>query len=258
MKWDPEQYLRRRDERARPFYDLVARIEAAAPRVVVDLGCGPGNLTRSLAQRWPDALVSGVDSSPEMVAVAAEHAIDGRLDFELGDVQTWGPKEPVDVIVTNAVLQWVPDHLELLGRARCSVVARRMVGPPGAGQLRLRLAHGDRGASCLAAMERTASVTARCGRSPSRRPTSTSTGWRAWVAPSMSGRPRTCTCSTGDDAVLEWVRGTALRPVLSALSPEEAAEFEDELRVRLREAYPPRSYGTVLPFRRIFAVAQRP
>src|SRR3954452_13283459 len=99
MKWDPEQYLRRRDERARPFYDLVARIEASAPRTVVDLGCGPGNLTRFLAQRWPDALVLGVDSSPEMVAAAAEHAIEGRLGFELGDVQTWAPAEPVDVVV---------------------------------------------------------------------------------------------------------------------------------------------------------------
>jgi trans-aconitate 2-methyltransferase len=114
--WDPAGYLRFGDERARPFTDLLARVGAGEPRTVVDLGCGEGALTASLAQRWPAARVTGVDSSPEMLAAAAAHAVPGRVAFILGDVQQWQPGGPVDVLVTNAVLHWVPGHADLLRR----------------------------------------------------------------------------------------------------------------------------------------------
>ncbi|HTX84897.1 MAG TPA: methyltransferase domain-containing protein, partial [Streptosporangiaceae bacterium] len=119
--WDPAQYLHFADERSRPFYDLAGRIGAIAPGYVVDLGCGPGNLTASLAVRWPQAEVLGVDSSAEMIAAAqqadyAAAAGQGQLSFAVSDVNDWQPARPPDVIISNAVLQWVPNHLELLPR----------------------------------------------------------------------------------------------------------------------------------------------
>jgi trans-aconitate 2-methyltransferase len=113
--WDPAQYLSFASERSRPFFDLAARIGAMDPGHVVDLGCGPGNLTASLAVRWPRAEVVGIDSSAEMIAAATEHAAE-RVSFRVEDVTEWKPDQPVDVLISNAVLQWVPSHLDLLPR----------------------------------------------------------------------------------------------------------------------------------------------
>src|SRR3712207_4051709 len=117
--WDPDRYLSYADERGRPFVDLLARVPAENPRRVVDLGCGPGNLTALLADRWPGADVTGIDSSREMIEAARE--VDG-ITWEVGDLRAWAEpdplalREPVDVVFSNATLQWVPDHLELLPR----------------------------------------------------------------------------------------------------------------------------------------------
>src|SRR3954454_20119281 len=116
VRWDPRQYAAYADERARPFFELLARVDVAEPAAVVDLGCGPGGLTATLLDRWPNATVVGVDSSAEMIESAAEHAVAGRLSFVHADVASWQPQEAVDVVLANAVLQWVPDHLELLPR----------------------------------------------------------------------------------------------------------------------------------------------
>src|SRR5436305_4108943 len=110
--WDPGTYLRFAGERARPFADLLARVPGEAPRRVVDLGCGEGALTASLAQRWPGAQVTGVDSSPAMLAAAAQHDVPGRVSFVAGDVRDWAADGPVDVVVSNAVLHWVPGHAD--------------------------------------------------------------------------------------------------------------------------------------------------
>src|SRR5687767_11969693 len=112
--WDPDRYLTYADERGRPFVELVARIAAPDPRTVVDLGCGPGNLTALLADRWPDAEIQGLDSSPEMIAKA--RGTDDRVAFDVADLRDWAnaPGPQVDVLVSNATLQWVPGHLELL------------------------------------------------------------------------------------------------------------------------------------------------
>ena len=115
MTWDPGKYVQFGDYRDRPFFDLTARIAADSPRQVVDLGCGPGNLTATLAGRWPQARVLGLDSSPDMLARAAPLATETPgLSFAAADIRDWMPGPACDVVVSNAALQWVPGHLELL------------------------------------------------------------------------------------------------------------------------------------------------
>lgn len=110
--WDPAKYLTFADHRSRPFHELVARIGATDPRRVVDLGCGPGNLTGTLSARWPGAVLEAFDSSPEMVEAARARGLDARV----ADATTWTPAPDTDVVVTNAVLQWLPTHPDLLRR----------------------------------------------------------------------------------------------------------------------------------------------
>jgi trans-aconitate 2-methyltransferase len=253
--WDPELYGRFSDERSRPFHELVARIGAAAPAAVVDLGCGDGGLTATLLDRWPDASVLGVDSSESMLAAAAARKSD-RLSFVQGQIEDWQPASPVDVLVSNAALQWVPRHLQLLPRLVSAVA-------PG-GWLAFQVPGNFDAPShtLLAALVDSPRWRGRLG------------GARWWPEiPDPAGYVRElaglgCRVDAwettyaqvlgGTDPVLTWMRGTALRPSLERLSPAEAAEFEAELAPLLREAYPPQPYGTVLPFRRVFAVAQVP
>jgi trans-aconitate 2-methyltransferase len=110
--WNPDVYLAFADHRGRPFVDLLSRVGADRPRRVVDLGCGPGNLTATLVQRWPAAVVEAWDSSPDMVEAARERGVDACV----GDIREWMPRPDTDVVVSNAALQWVPDHSELLVR----------------------------------------------------------------------------------------------------------------------------------------------
>ena len=159
--WDPAQYLHFADERSRPFYDLARRIGATAPGYVVDLGCGPGQLTASLAARWPQAEVLGIDSSTEMIAAAQqadypEGARRGQLSFAVGDVNDWQPERPPDVIISNAVLQWVPNHLELLPALGRLPSAWRLARVPAAGQLRPADARRAPRAGQLSAVARSA------------------------------------------------------------------------------------------------------
>src|SRR3974390_1175858 len=110
--WNPQAYLAFADQRGRPFFDLLARVGAESPRRVADLGCGPGNLTKHLAKCWLDAAIEAMDSSPEMVAAARARGIDP----EVGDVAAWLPRPGTDVVLSNAALQWVPGHAELMVR----------------------------------------------------------------------------------------------------------------------------------------------
>jgi trans-aconitate 2-methyltransferase len=109
-------YLRLAGQRARTVVDLLARIDHPGPERVVDAGCGPGNSTELMAARWPDVQVLGIDSSAEMIESASERARPGRLEFRLADLRDWEPKQPVDVLVSNAMLHWIPEHRELLPR----------------------------------------------------------------------------------------------------------------------------------------------
>jgi len=254
MRWDPEQYLRFADERARPFHDLLARVRATDPTVIVDLGCGPGTSTRELAARWPGAVVEGVDDSPEMIGRARAEVGDA-VRLTLADLRDWTPEEPVDVLVSNATLQWVPAHIDLLDRFAgflapegwLAIQVPGNVHEPSHAALRELAATGrwrDRLAGVRwPAVEEPATYLARLAR----------LGLRAdvWETTYLQVLP-------GEDAVLAWMRGTGLRPVLAALpDDDDRAAFETAYAERLRQAYPRHDAGTVLPYRRIFAVATR-
>ena len=255
--WDPGQYLRYAGERARPFFDLLSRVPATDPRYVADLGCGPGNLTAVLADRWPAAAVLGVDNSPEMIGAAREQAGNGsRLSFVLADIRAWRPERPVDVLVCNAVLQWVPGHLDLVRRWPGMLSAGGWLAfqLPGnfdqpAHAVLLDLVGSARWADRLAgvSLNRQAGdpaeyldLLARAGCSVD-----------AWETTYLHVLP-------GANPVVEWYRGTGLRPVLAALGPGQADQFLAEYAERIAAAYPAAPYGTVLPFRRVFVVAQVP
>ena len=251
MHWDPKQYVRYADERGRPFVDLIARIDADAPAQVVDLGCGPGNLTALLATRWPDARIEGIDSSPEMIARARE--VPG-MSFSVQDIATWTPTG--DVVLSNAALQWVPDHPALI-RGWCAALppgswlAWQVPGNFGAPShaLMASLATSDRWRSQLAGVLRHDAVLTPAEYAA----LLADEGWSAdvWETTYLHLLP-------GEDPVLDWVRGTGLRPILQALSPGEAAEFTEVYAELLRSAYPQGPAGTPFPFRRIFAVGHKP
>ena len=256
--WEPSVYLRFAGERARPFTDLLARVCAEHPRTVVDLGCGTGSLTTLLADRWPSARVTGIDSSPEMLAAADRHRVPGRIEFAAGDVRTWCPDGDVDVLVTNAVLHWVPDHGPLLGRwgallARGGWLACQVPGNFAAPThtLLARLCRSSAWSDRLA------------GAAPREDAVLPPDGYLdALTAAGLAADVWETTylhVLRGEDPVLGWVRGTVLRPVLAALDEDAAAAFTAEYAAALRRAYPARADGTtLLPFRRVFAVGSRP
>ncbi|MGP4002565.1 trans-aconitate 2-methyltransferase [Streptomyces sp. 8N706] len=264
--WDPHQYLRHADHRTRPFRDLLTRIPALPsgerPARIADLGCGPGNVTALLTERWPDARITGFDNSPEMLAEAAEYAgptaSGGHIDFRIADVADWKPEEPYDLIVSNAALQWVPRHADSFpgwadslapGGVLALQVPGNFVSPSHAllgelcdtAQWRDRLgSHGRRFVHVLEPWEYlTRLVDLGCE----------ADAWETTYIQLLQG----------EDPILDWVMGTALRPVLTALADDEPSreEFLAQYRDLLRKAYPPGPHGTVFPFRRIFAVARR-
>lgn len=246
--WSPPEYLRFADERARPFADLLAQVGAHDPAVVVDLGCGTGELTASLARRWPRAQVTGVDSSPAMLAAAAAH-----VDVRVGDLRTWAPDGPVDVLVSNAALQWVPNHPDQLARWAGALT------PGGWLALQVPANHSAPTHALLAHLCRAPTWADRVGAlAPSPDQVLGPAGYLDLLtAAGLTAQAWETTylhVLTGPDAVLGWVRGSVLRPVLAALG-EDAPAFEAEYGAALRAAYPRRADGTtLLPFRRVFAV----
>jgi trans-aconitate 2-methyltransferase len=256
MKWDPAQYTKFASERDRPFLDLIARIDADRPRRIIDLGCGPGTLTALLASRWPGATVEGIDSSPEMISSAA--SVPG-VTFRVGDIASWTPAADTDLVVSNAAFQWVPTHRSLLRSWAAALpsgawlawqvpgnfdqpshaLMRSLAGSP---RWKEQLGHLlERYRDLVDSPEQYAELLL-------------DAGWLvdAWETTYVHVLP-------GADPVLEWVRGTALRPVLAALPDDaERAEFEAEFASLLRDAYPAGRAGTLFPFRRIFCVGRKP
>jgi trans-aconitate 2-methyltransferase len=251
-EWDPDLYLRHADERGRPFLDLIARIDVT-PYSIVDLGCGPGQLTPVLQERWPTAWIVGVDSSPEMIE-AARARKDVHAEYVLADVTTWAPDGEVDLYVSNALFQWIPGQLDVIRRLASQVsddgafavqVPNNMTSP----SVTLLQEISSRPPYA----EHTTGLPAPHGTDPAAYLELFATlGWSVDVWETTYSH-----VLQGDDPVFSWISGTGARPVLQALPDDLRPRFEQEYKVALRQAFPQHDWGTVFPFTRVFAVAHR-
>jgi trans-aconitate 2-methyltransferase len=253
MTWDPDVYMKFATERTRPAIELLARAPLQGPSRVIDLGCGPGNSTALLAARWPDAQIEGLESSPEMLAKARASGL--RAAWMQGDVQSWAPAAQYDVVFSNAVFQWIPDHRALLPRLMENVakggvlafqVPRNFDAPSHA--LMREVANAGPWAAKLA------DAKLRNVLPPEvyfdiLAPLSTSLDiWETIYLQVLEGA----------DPVLAWVSGTGLRPFVQPLDEKAREAFIAQYRAQLREAYPRRVDGkTLFPFQRLFVVATR-
>jgi trans-aconitate 2-methyltransferase len=254
MPWDPDQYLAYADERALPFHHLVAAVAHLQPARVLDVGCGPGALTATLLERWPGAEIRGIDDSTEMIELAKRRALTDRLSFELADVMEWLPEKPIELVLSNACFHWIEDH----GRLLDHLVS--LMTPSATLAFQVPANHDRPSHVILAEL---------CG----------SDRWRPelrgafrvhvekpeWYIRKLDTRGfDAITWQTtylhhlaGDNPVLEWVKGTTLRPILDRLDEAQTAKFLAEYGTRLRKAYPERGGVTVFPFTRTFVVANR-
>jgi trans-aconitate 2-methyltransferase len=254
-EWNATHYLKYGDERTRPAHDLAARIQLAAPQAIVDLGCGPGNSTQVLRSRWPDADISGVDSSNTMIEDARKTWPDHR--WLLADVSEWTSSTPFDLVFSNAALQWIPNHQELM-RHLLSLVARN-------GALAFQIP-----SSTYAAVRRNIHE---ISHDP------------AWTDRMIAPRsaltmedpsfyydalvPHTRQLDIWEteynhimdsrEAIVDWISSTGLRPFLDVLNNDEKTQFVAELHDRVAKSYDVRADGRVLfPFRRLFVIAYKP
>lgn len=258
--WHAAQYTMFERERTRPVRDLLSAVPddpRRAPRKVIDIGCGPGNSTELLASKASDATVLGLDSAPDMIDAARKRLPTLRFELaDLADTQAWGAHGPFDLILANAVLQWLPDHPTLFPRllrnlAPGGYLAVQM--PDNLDEPAHRLLHATaaRGPwvdalSAVAPREQHDAswyydlLAPHCAQVDV---------WRTTYHHVLAG---------GTDAVLEWFRGSAVRPFVAALQEPQRSEFVAQYRAALATGYPPRADGSVLlPFPRLFMVAQR-
>jgi trans-aconitate 2-methyltransferase len=256
--WNPASYLAFDDHRTRPAIDLLSRINFSAPRSVIDLGCGPGNSTRLLRDRWPDADVTGVDSSVEMLEQARRSEVSGtrRITWEQRPIERWAPATPPDVIFSNAALHWVDDH----ERRFPQLVGLLAQG----GVLAVQMPHRDGRQAFARALQDIAleGPWRDRFRDFTSRPSATPGEYHDWLAPHVDAIDIWTTeylhVLTGEDPVWRWTSTTAQRPYVERLDLGERDAFGDAYRHRLRECYPRRDDGTtLLPFLRLFIVARR-
>ena len=262
MTWDPTLYLKFDSERLRPALDLLTRVPLAAPRLVVDLGCGAGNVTKCLRARWPDAKhthVIGVDSSPEMLARAKTN--EPSAQWVQADIADWRPEAPVDLIFSNAALHWVPGHATLFPRLMSFVKS--------GGVLAVQMPNQNAAPSHTAISETIIDAPWRAETKAellAKRvaPIEAQQDYYDWLVPHAHRIDQWETLYThvlqgapaGSSAVAEWTQSTALKPIMGSLDAAAQAWFWAEYCRRTNAAYPRRADGTtLLPFRRFFTVA---
>jgi trans-aconitate 2-methyltransferase len=253
VPWDPAQYLKFAGHRLRPAIDLLGRIDAEKPAEVVDLGAGAGNATRLLKDRWPDAHVIGVDASSEMLAKAAAAA--PAIDWERGDLATWRPRRPADVIYSNAALHWIVGHERLFADLVDALA-------PG-GTLAVQMPRNFSAPSHTSIAEAARSGPWRARLEPLLRPSPVADPafYFDLLAPRVAELDIWETeyqqVLEGENPVKEWTKGTWLGPLLDALAEPERSGFEAAYGALVARAYPPRPDGrTLFPFRRLFIVAK--
>ena len=254
--WSATQYVRFEDERNRPIHDLLNALPAGEVTTAVDIGCGPGNSTDLLQQRFPQARVSGFDSSPDMIDAARKRL--PKIDFSVIDIAHWQGEDRFDIILGNAVLQWLPDHAAVLPR----LVARLAPG----GSLALQMPDNlDEPAHVL--MRETAAAgpwAARLARSGDARAPRHDARWYVEQLRPVSTQVEVWRTTyyhalADASAIVEWFKGTGLRPFLDPLAADERDAFLKLYLAAVARAYPPLPGGGVLlPFPRLFVVAVKP
>lgn len=252
--WDPTQYLTFGSERAQPALDLLARIPLDAPETVFDLGCGAGNITRALQARWPDARITGVDGSPEMLERARAEST--GIDWVEADMQNWRPDAPADLIYSNAALHWLDDHESLFPHLLDQLA-------PG-GYLAVQMPRNWLAPSHTGITEIVQNGPWRAILEPLLRPSPSHAPdvYYDILAPLSASlaiwETEYCQILEGENPVAEFVKGTQLKRFLDALDEPVRSEFEDAYRERILAAYPRRGDGkTLFPFRRLFLLAGR-
>lgn len=255
MPWDPEQYLKFSDYRLRPALDLLDRIQITDPVEVYDLGAGAGNVTRMLKTRWPNARITGVDGSEEMLRKAATAA--PEIEWVRADLATWRPPRQPEVLFSNAALHWLGDH----GRLFPALFATLSPG----GVLAVQMPRNFEAPQQTAIVEAGLSGPWRAKLEPvlRRPPVAAPSFYYDLLAPHAATldiwETEYLHVLEGPDPVTEWTKGSALKPLLDSLEEPERSRFEADYAERVRKAYPPRPDGqTLFPFRRLFIVASTP
>jgi trans-aconitate 2-methyltransferase len=251
--WDPDTYLGFAAERLRPSLELVDRVPQFTPAVAWDLGCGTGHITEELARRWPNALIFGLDSSREMLQVASQRK--GNIEWTLGDIEAWNPRDHPGLILATASLQWLPDHERLFPRLLGTLA------PGGIFAVQMPRNYDEPSHRVLAEVASSPKWRDRVGQISRPIPVAEPRWYHDLLAPHASALYIWETVYyqrlTGDNPVAAWAKGTAARPHLEVLGAD-GDEFMGDYAAALREAYPPAKDGvTLFPFRRIFILATR-
>jgi trans-aconitate 2-methyltransferase len=248
--WDPTQYLRFSDHRLRPAIDLVGRIDHPSPKRIADLGCGAGGPTMLLAERWPAASITAIDSSPDMLAHAPNH---DHIDWVEGDIETWDPPSPQDVLFSNATIHWLDDHDRVFPRLMAHLA------PDGVLAIQMPRNHAEPSHRRLAETARSPRWAERFEHLLREYPVHDPAEYHAILRPLATSLDVWETIYqqelTGENAVANWAKGSVVRPFLHALG-DDAEDFFADYAERLRDDYPVQSDGvTLFPFRRLFIVA---
>lgn len=253
MTWDPAQYRKFSSHRTRPALDLIDRVPLDAPETIADLGCGEGAVTQLLRRRWPQADLTGVDSSDEMLEVAVRELPDAH--WEKAGIATWTPPAPVDLLFSNAAVHWLTGHATLFPRLI------EQVRPGGVLAVQMPRNFTARSHTLVTDVVRSGPWRGKLAPLLRVEPVAVPEFYYDLLAPRVAEldiwETEYLQVLAGDNPIAEWTKGTWRRPLLAALDDAERQLFETEYRQRIAESYPPRRDGkTLYPFRRLFIVAR--